>query len=684
MDVGADLFSDKTAQIGAQATHIQRTITSNQVESSIRFDTIQGTVVDQATHLQETIQSTADTIRSDVAQSEGRLATHVMGIGETLSQTRQIAEDIRGETSVVNEAVQSLLRQKPTAITDALYSQLFSSLKEVVKEALQEEKLESEFGNAMSIDAGRKASILIQSKNPQSSKERNDQAKVEVGADSEFPRIRRQQTFTKISGEYQLSRETSPDRCTAQPIQKSVKRRTLGFGSLRVEITKVISGSTQNTRIDLTFHPAMWTFHKGALITLQRISRVFQGRTITIKPNTFNIVSMDSEIFNACRNLDLDAIQDLFLARKASPFDRDEYGGSLLDWTLQALLEGHKSIQPDKFQRQRLIEILRLLLDSGLRFEPKPAHPKIKSTHLQIFLSSGQLLTLAKEVAIPILDPWMSKWDDISASIFFSLSTDALNDIYFRLDITEFLRKNLQTAGTYVYFEHNLASIYWVGQLQEQMYARLYLVQPKRALAALIESDDFAEACAPRSVLQVDEHLNMLQKAIHEKSPTWSWGMHAVARFLSKGRRFSRLEMQELTYCAERYRISEFWNTVTIMAGYSEDVITIPDLDDEAARSKIPGEWVDHDEQEAWQDLVWSGRCVNDEDGTTSDEVEEKPRTKIENVNRIFKMMKKGQKLKQLKRRLWYERPRYICFGHSIRYHVKLEWNKGNWLFVVY
>lgn len=75
-----------------------------------------------------------------------------------------------------------------------------------------------------------------------------------------------------------------------------------------------------------------------------------------------------------------------------------------LYWTLQALIDGHENIQPDNFQRQRLIEILRLLLDSGLRFEPKPAQPRIKSTDLQIFLSSGQLLTLGERVSIPILD----------------------------------------------------------------------------------------------------------------------------------------------------------------------------------------------------------------------------------------------------------------------------------------
>ena len=569
-----------------------------------------------------------------------------------------------------------MLRQKPTAITDALYGQLFSSLKEVVKEALQEEKLESGFGNAMSMDTGRKASIIIQSRKSKD-REESTPTRIDAPENPEYPLIRRQQTFTKISGELQLSRETSPNRSATQPTQRSVKRRTLGFGSLRMEITKVTSGSTQNTRIDLTFHPAMWTFHKGALITLQRISRVFQGRTITIKPNTFNVIPMDSEIFNACRTLDLDTIQDLFLGRKASPFDRDEHGGSLLDWTLQALLEGHKHIQPDKFQRHRLIEILRLLMDSGLRFEPKPAHPKIKSTHLQIFLSSGQLLTLTKEVAIPIIDPWMSQWDDISASIFFSLSTNALNDIYFRLDISEFLRKNVQTLGTYVYFEHNLASIYWVGQLQEHTYGYLYSIQPKRALAALIESDEFAEACAPRSVFQVDKHLNMLQNAIHTKSPTWSWGMHAVARFLSKGRRFSRLEMQELTYVAEKYEIFEFWKTVVVMAGYPEDVANIPDLDEQTARSRIPGEWPDADEQ--WEDLIWAGRCVPDEEEIPIFEVPEIPMTKIKKLNKIYKKLKKGQKLLKIRTKPW-----HMCFGSSNRYHVIFNWKKGNWLFVVY
>ncbi len=658
---------------------VQETIASNQTETNTHFETIQGIVVNQAEQLQGTIETTAGVICSDVAQSEGRLAGQVSGISETLCQTHQVAEEIRGETNALNEAVQSLLRQKPTVITGALYGQLFSSLKEVVKEALQEEKLESGIGNAVSMDTGRKASILVQSRNAHADRDGNVLTTVEALPDPEFPMIRHQQTFTKISGEYQLSRETSPNRNATQPTLKSVKRRTLGFGSLRIEITKVTVGSTQNTRLDLTFHPAMWTFHKGALITLQRISRVFQGRTITIKPNTFNIVRMDSEIFDACRNLDLDTIQDLFLARKASPFDRDEHGGSLLDWTLQALLEGHKTIQPDDFQRQRLIEILRLLLDSGLRFEPKPAHPKIKSTHLQIFLSSGQLLTLTKHVSVPTLDPWMSKWDDISASIFFSLSTNALNDIYFRLDITEFLRTNMQTTGTYVYFEQNLASVYWVGQLQEQMHARLYQVQPKRALAALMESDEFAEACAPRSVLQVDEHLNMLQKAVHEKSPTWSWAMHAVARFVSKGRRFPRLEMQELTYCADQYGISEFWKTVVTMAGYHEDVTHIPDLDEVTARSKVPGEWPELNKEKEWEDLIWSGRCLPDEYETGKDEAEKKHMTKIEKVRKVFKTMKKGRKLKKIR-----AKSLYICVGCSDRYHVTLKWKKGNWLFVIY
>ena len=632
---------------------------------------------DRTEQLQEGLRTIGDEIRSDAADSEDRLSSQVSGIEEITSQTYQIAENIRGETSALNEAVQSLLRQKPTAVTDALYGQLFSSLKEVVKEALHEEKLESGLGNATSMDTGRKASILIQSRKSNPSGGESTPTRSEPPEDPEFPMVRRQQTFTKISGELQLSRETSPDRSANHPIQRSVKRRTLGFGSLRMEITKETSGSMQNTRIDLTFHPAMWTFHKGALITLQRISRVFQGRTITIKPNTFNVVPMDSKIFDACRNLDLDTIQDLFLARKASPFDRDEHGGSLLDWTLQALLEGHKHIRPDKFERQRLIEILRLLLESGLRFEPKPAHPKIRSTHLQIFLSSGQLLTLTKEFAIPIIDPWMSQWDDISSSIFFSLSTNALNDIYFRLDVTEFLRRNIQTLGTYVYFEHNLASIYWVGQLQEQLYARLYKVQPKRALAALIESDEFAEACAPRSVFQVDEHLYMLQDAIHTKSPTWSWGMHAVARFLSKGRRFSRLEMQELTYCAERYSIFEFWKTVVVMAGYAEDVTSIPDLDEHTARSKIPGEWPDDDEQ--WEDLVWTGRCIHDEDEMAVFEVPSMPMTKIQKLNKFYKMMKKGQRLLKIRVKPW-----YVCIGRSDRYHITLRWKKGNWLFAVY
>ena len=172
----------------------------------------------------------------------------------------------------------------------------------------------------MSLDTGRQASILTRSTKPHAEREGNVPARVEALPDSEFPMVRRQQTFTKISGEYQLSREASPTGSAVQPIIKSVKRRTLGFGSLRMEIPKVTSGSTQNTGIDLTFHFAMWIFHKGALITLQRISRLFQGRTITIKPITFNIVRMDSEIFDACRKLDLDTIQDMFLFRKASPW----------------------------------------------------------------------------------------------------------------------------------------------------------------------------------------------------------------------------------------------------------------------------------------------------------------------------------------------------------------------------
>lgn len=84
---------------------IQQSINFKQIETSIHFETIHGSVVDQARQLQESIKTTAETVRSDATQSDGRLANQVTAIGETLSQTRQIAEEIRGETSAVNETV---------------------------------------------------------------------------------------------------------------------------------------------------------------------------------------------------------------------------------------------------------------------------------------------------------------------------------------------------------------------------------------------------------------------------------------------------------------------------------------------------------------------------------------------------------------------------------------------------
>ena len=171
----------------------------------------------------------------------------------------------------------------------------------------------------------------------------------------------------------------------------------------------------------------------------------------------------------------------------------------------------------------------------------------------------------------------------------------------------------------------------------------------------------------------------MLQKAIHEKSPIRSWGMHAVARFFSKGRKFSRLETQEPTYCAERYGIPDFWQFVVTMAGYPEDVTNILDLDEQTARPKIPGEWLDLGEQEEWQDLVWSGRCLHDQDEITKDEVKKKHETNIEKRRRSFRTMKKVTKLKQIKGISW-----YICIGCSDQYHVTLKWRKGNRLFIIY
>lgn len=60
---------------------------------------------------------------------------------------------------------------------------------------------------------------------------------------------------------------------------------------------------------------------------------------------TYNIVSFDSDIVQMVRDGDKNGVLELFRSRQASPFDKDEYGSSLLFVMLRA--ESSKEMRAD-------------------------------------------------------------------------------------------------------------------------------------------------------------------------------------------------------------------------------------------------------------------------------------------------------------------------------------------------
>ncbi|KAF2180548.1 hypothetical protein K469DRAFT_274118 [Zopfia rhizophila CBS 207.26] len=125
------------------------------------------------------------------------------------------------------------------------------------------------------------------------------------------------------------------------------------------------SNSEKETlRVEIAFVPFRWLSSRGHAISIEKIYDQFNRASWTYTPRPYNIVSNDAMIISACIARDVDTVQKLFKYRKASPFDVDSSGATLMANAL------HKCDEEMHRPITKALELIRFLTSQGA--DPTP------------------------------------------------------------------------------------------------------------------------------------------------------------------------------------------------------------------------------------------------------------------------------------------------------------------------
>ncbi|KAF2002352.1 hypothetical protein P154DRAFT_521148 [Amniculicola lignicola CBS 123094] len=156
----------------------------------------------------------------------------------------------------------------------------------------------------------------------------------------------------------------------------SVRKRTfctsfpLPIGFLQTKISRTTLDTTATSKkidgevlqVEISLLPFQWLSCRGQIVSVNKRLSSVHGVTWKLNLRTHNIVSNTSMIFRACEKRDLSAIQTLFEYRKASPFDVDQDGLSLMHYVLRPdLSRGYLEAN----DISRMLSILKFLVNEG-------------------------------------------------------------------------------------------------------------------------------------------------------------------------------------------------------------------------------------------------------------------------------------------------------------------------------
>ncbi|KAK4203425.1 hypothetical protein QBC40DRAFT_24004 [Triangularia verruculosa] len=150
---------------------------------------------------------------------------------------------------------------------------------------------------------------------------------------------------------------------------------TLIAQTVNTSYTRASSGKTNDKEEDLmirsesqttiTFLPAPWLSWAGAKFQYGAIVRPAPKWSL----RAVNVISEDSEIFTALKDLDVFCVRDLFDSGQASPFDVDDGGRNLLGHlALGSRILDKNAVLPPKAQIDDRLELFEVLLEMLLSY----------------------------------------------------------------------------------------------------------------------------------------------------------------------------------------------------------------------------------------------------------------------------------------------------------------------------
>lgn len=139
--------------------------------------------------------------------------------------------------------------------------------------------------------------------------------------------------------------------CSIQRRHYSSKTKTyhFRFGKIGIKTFKcdLSNGSSHNEWSSNTWEslwhakilvlPAPWMLRKGTLVALEYITREARRTSFQINIEPIRVISGDSPVLRACSEGDFIAVRQLIGGGQASRHDRDEFGYTLLDATLNGI-----------------------------------------------------------------------------------------------------------------------------------------------------------------------------------------------------------------------------------------------------------------------------------------------------------------------------------------------------------
>ncbi|KAF2113470.1 hypothetical protein BDV96DRAFT_648428 [Lophiotrema nucula] len=172
-----------------------------------------------------------------------------------------------------------------------------------------------------------------------------------------------------------LPRSTISRRVRQHPGTAFARKKTYArnipfpFGFIQTKATRKIVHEVTDSglivekeilRMEVSVLPFRWLSTKGHYLSVQKFFDQNKSPSWNMTLRTYHVVPEDSMIMLACENRDLDAIRKLFEYRKASPFDVDSNGSSLL---VHAIARFTDAATPDDMVATR--EVISFLTSHG-------------------------------------------------------------------------------------------------------------------------------------------------------------------------------------------------------------------------------------------------------------------------------------------------------------------------------